>query len=91
MRLPQFTLAGILRETFWLAVCVAGWQLPEHLNMPGFGGTLVVLSLRYIPILVAVGALFGHTLPGLMIGGILLISWLAFAAFVLLNDLAGPL
>jgi len=84
MRLPQFTIAGILLAMFWLGVCFVGWRLPDHLNMPGLTGTLIVAALRYITIPTAIGALFGYTSRGFLIGVVLFIGLLAWSFFALL-------
>jgi hypothetical protein len=83
MRLPQFRLSAVMLAIFWLCVSFAGWRLPDHLNMPGLFGTLVVSVLRLVPIAIAIGALFGHAWRGLVIGLGLWLCLIAFAFFAL--------
>jgi hypothetical protein len=73
----QFTLANTFRATFWTAACLGSWvvatsEVPharylEYLNFP-----LVILMLGGP--LIAIGALFGRTKVGLLIGGIVAVA-----------------
>jgi len=87
MRMPQFTLARILLAMFWLAVCFTAWgSRPTSWmiqNQNQIGVWLIFFSFRFFTIPTAIGALFGHTLRGFVIGVALYVSLLAFMFFAL--------
>jgi hypothetical protein len=92
MRLPQFTMAGILWAVFWLSVCFAAWRVDPSWFAAGPGlpiGEWLFNSLRFFPVPTAIGALFGHTLRGFIIGIALYVCLLAFAFFAMASGLAG--
>ena len=94
MRLPQFTMAGILWAMLWLAVCFAAWRVDPDWLAAGPGlpiGEWLLSSLRFFPVPTAIGALFGHTLRGFIVG-VVLYACLLLAAFMAMASglVAGP-
>ena len=75
----QFTIRGLLWATFWVAVCGAAWTL----DLRGFDKwypvqqAAIIVALLLTPFM-AIGALFGGPLVGLLVGVV------AFVAFNLL-------
>ena len=92
MRLPQFTLAGILWAVFWLAVCFAAWRINPPLSIQGPvlpWAILIMHSFRFFTIPTAIGALFGHTLRGFIVGIVLYLCMVALEFVALATGLAG--
>jgi hypothetical protein len=92
MRLPQFKLAGILWALSWLSVCFAAWRIDPGWFETGPGlpiGPWLFQSLRFFPVPTAIGALFGHTMRGFIVGIVLYIGLLAFAFVALAMGLGG--
>ena len=63
----QFSLAGILCATFWLAVWLAAWRIEHtwHEQGPLY---VLTMSFRFSPVTTAVGALLGRAPVGAFIG-----------------------
>ena len=84
MRLPQFKLAGILWALFWLSLSFALWQLDPPERMPHAHHQPLVyfmldgFAIAAIP--TAIGALFGHTLRGFLIGVAIYIGLMALVS-----------
>lgn len=78
----QFRLRGLLCAMFWASVAFAAWTLdykPADQNLPLM---FTIMAVRFLSPFVAVGALVGRSLYGLLIG-ILIIGgyaiWFAIA------------
>jgi hypothetical protein len=88
MKPPQFSLAGILWATFWMAICFVAWATnpPEwSIQGPHQGWVFFAfVGLRFITIPTAIGALFGRTLRGLLVGTALYVGLAVLMIFALL-------
>jgi hypothetical protein len=86
MRLPQFKLAGILWAIFWLSLSFAAWRIEpptwilDGLREPWAHFLLNGFRIALIP--TAIGALFGYTFRGFLIGVALYIGLMALLLFL---------
>jgi hypothetical protein len=70
-RLPlwQFSIRNVLCATFFVALGLAMWRLPDELwTARGDAFYFAMLSFRYVPFVAAMGALCGRVAFGLAAG-----------------------
>jgi hypothetical protein len=76
----QFTIARILRATFWIAICfalIAAWGTVEFESLPPVAA---IFALTWLIFSLALGTLFGRAAFGLIIGAVLLGVYAAIGA-----------
>ncbi|MCE9552950.1 MAG: hypothetical protein K8T91_06180 [Planctomycetes bacterium] len=72
----QFTIAGMLWATFWIAVSAGGWVMAAKHNISLGVGLLIVCPF------IALGALLGQTYWGMFVGVGALALLMVLAAFM---------
>lgn len=78
---PQFNTRGMLLATFWMAVCCASFAMVARMHRLRISSPLeniLTLLMMFAPF-VAIGALFGRSLLGAVVGVVALSAfWFVF-------------